>query len=374
MWHEFTPEQINLQESIGHLARSVCSNSNWTFQQKWQAIAQSGIIGISIEKEKGGAGLGAFDLFIALEALARSSEDNGFNFALAAHTLACVVPIAKYGSVEQLTTILPQLIDGRAICANAMTESESGSNPYDLQTKAVELTEGQYQINGCKTYITNGAIADYCLLYAETSANKGFFGGLSAFLIDKSKYKCTHEFEKMGLESAHLSEIRIENCLIDSNSLLNKKGAGAIIFNESMEWERTCIAGLHIGAMERVMKKTIQFVKSRKSNGISISKYQSISYRIADMQVMIDTSRALAYNTARMIDKQLNVSKESSTTKLYVSTCVKNFMLQALDIFAAAGYIKDFGIEKEVRDALAATIYSGTNDIQKNIILSNIGL
>lgn len=374
MKHELSNEQLTMQESIFDWVLKNISTQTLSFDEQWKSIAQVGIIGLAVAKDKGGAGLGAFDLLLSLEALAKSSKDNGLNFAVAAHTLACVLPIAKYGNEKQITEILPRLINGDAICANAMTESESGSSVYQLQTKATENTSDTYQIQGTKTFITNGKVADYCLIYAETTANKGFFGGISAFILNKNQFICTQDFDKMGLSSASLAELHIPEITIPNNTLLGKKGAGAFIFNESMEWERTCIAGLHIGTMERVMQQVIQFVKTRKSNGISIHKYQAISHRIADMQVMIDTSKSLAYSSARMLDKQLNVSRESSTTKLYVSNCVRNFMLEALNIFGAYGYITEYGIEQEVRDALAASIYSGTNDIQKNIIVSNLGL
>lgn len=374
MKHELTIEQKNMQESIKLLVTQVAEKPELSFKEKWKAIATTDIIGMAVDTKHGGLGLGAFDLLLAFEALAYSSKDNGFNFALAAHTLACVIPISKYGSEVQINNELAAMMNGSAICANAMTEAESGSTVYSLQTKASPADDYNYLIQGSKTFITNGSMSDYCLLYAETTADKGFFGGISAFLLNKNQYEAIQDFKKMGLESAALSELRIDNCLVANNQLLGKQGAGGYIFNESMEWERICIAGLHIGAMERVMQQVINFVKNRKSGGLNISKYQAISHTIADMQVLIDCSKAIAYSTARMLDKKLNVSRESSTTKLFVSESVKSFMLQALSIFGAYGYIKDFGIEQDVRDALASTIYSGTNEIQKNIIVSNLGL
>ncbi len=374
MRHELNQEQLLMHDSIKQQVMMIQQEPAHSFKEKWKAIAQTGIIGIAVDPSQGGLGLGAFDQLVAFEALGRASSDNGFNFALAAHTLACVIPISKYASSEQASTILASFLNGSNICANAMTESESGSSVYQLQTKAHLQNDNQYILNGSKTFISNGAIADYCLVYAETTANKGFFGGISAFLVPNNAYRCIQSYAKMGLESVDLSELLFEQSVVDVSCLLSKAGGGGFIFNESMEWERTCLAGLHIGAMERVMQQVIEFAKSRKSNGISISKYQAISHRIAEMQVLIDTSKTIAYSTARMLDKKLNVSRESSTTKLYVSEAVAKFMLEALHIFGASGYIKDYGIEQEVRDALAASIYSGTNDIQKNIISSNLGL
>ncbi len=368
---ELSGDQKLLQETIFEATSSM--SQSLSFEDKWQYIADTGIIGTCIDNEYGGLGLGATDMLIALEAMSKGSSDNGLSFAIAAHTLACVIPIHKYGTVHQKQQYIPSLIDGSMIAANAMTESESGSDVFNLQCKAKKV-EGQYLLNGSKTFISNSAASSLVLTYAETNPDKGFFGGLSAFIVEKDQYKIGASFKKMGLENCSLGEIIFEQSSLSETNLLGKEGGGAFIFNHSMEWERICLAGIHLGAMQRVLAKTIEFVKQRKSLGQSIGKFQGVSHTIADMVCTLDVARNYAYKSAWCLDHKKNVSKEAAITKLFVSNTVKNFMLNAMQIFGGYGYITEYGIEQEVRDAMAATIYSGTSEVQKNIIVSNLGI
>ncbi len=368
---EFSSEQKLLQENIYEASKSL--NQDLSFEDKWKFMADTGVIGTCIDTENGGLGLGALEMIIALEAMAKGSSDNGLSFAIAAHTLSCVIPINKYGTANQKQQYLPSLLDGKMIAANAMTESESGSDVFHLQCKAIKK-ESNYLLNGTKTFISNSKASSLVLTYAETNPDKGFFGGLSAFIVEKNQYKVGSTFKKMGLENCSLGEIIFEETYLSESNLLGKEGGGAFIFNHSMEWERICLAGIHLGAMQRVLNKTIEFVKQRKSLGQSIGKFQGVSHSIADMVTSLDVARNYAYRAAWCLDNKKNVSKEAAITKLFVSNSVKTFMLQAMQIFGGYGYISEYGIEQEVRDAMAATIYSGTSEIQKNIIVSNLGI
>lgn len=340
---------------------------------RWKYLANAGIIGTCVDHDYGGSGLGALDMLLVLEAMSKANTDNGLSFAIAAHTLSCVIPIQKYGSSAQKQIYLLKLINGEWIAANAMTESESGSDVFNMQCKTVK-NGGAYILNGTKTFISNSANSDVVLTYAATNPDKGFFGGITAFIAEKGKYSSGAMFQKMGLESCSLGEINFTDAVLSEENILGKEGGGAVIFNHSMEWERICMTGIHLGAMERVLIKTIEFTKHRKSLGQSISKFQVISHAIADMQVSLEVARVYAYKAAWLLDRKKNVSKEAAITKLFVSNTVKSFMLQAMQIFGGYGYLTEFGIEQEVRDALAATIYSGTSEIQKNIIASNLGI
>jgi len=368
---ELSEEQRLLQENIFEAARKMPHDAD--FNQKWKYVADTGIIGTVIDADYGGLGLGAIDMLIALEALGKGSVDNGLSFAIAAHTLACVVPIHKYGSVAQKDKYLSALMNGSMIAANAMTESESGSDVFNLQCKAIKEND-DYVLTGNKTFISNSAVSSVVLTYVATNPDKGFFGGLTSFIIDRKDYKIGQTFEKMGLENCSLGEIIFDGSRLSADAILGKEGGGAFIFNHSMEWERICLAGIHLGAMQRVMTKTIEFVKQRKSLGQSIGKFQGVSHAIADMQVALEVAQQYAYKSAWLLDHRKNISKEAAITKLFVSNSVKQFMLQALQIFGGYGYITEYGIEQEVRDSLSATIYSGTSEIQKNIIASNLGI
>ncbi len=368
---DLSEQQKLLQENV--YASALRMDNKLPFTQRWRYLANTGIIGTCIDLEFGGLGLGALEMLLAFEALSKGNTDNGLSFAIAAHTLSCVIPIHIYGASNQKKKYLPKLINGDWIAANAMTESESGSDAFNMQCKAIKKGN-DFILNGTKTFISNSTTSNIALTYAATNPDKGFFGGITAFIIEKEKYTISPEFRKMGLESCALGEIIFNDVALKEENILGKEGSGAIIFNHSMEWERICMTGIHLGAMQRVLDKTIDFAKQRKSMGQSISKYQGISHAIAEMQVLLDVSKAYAYRAARLLDNKKNVSKEAAIAKLFVSNSVKNFMLQAMQIFGGYGYLSDYGIEQEVRDALAATIYSGTSEIQKNIIASNLGI
>jgi alkylation response protein AidB-like acyl-CoA dehydrogenase len=367
----FSQQQQLLQSAV---YESSCRlDKSLTFLEKWKHISQSGIIGITVDSNFGGSSLGALDQVLAFEALARGNSDNGLSFAIAAHTLACVIPLNIYGTPVQKQNYFPALINGDLIMANAMTESESGSDVFNMQSTASKSGD-KYILNGIKTFISNSFYSRLVLVYASTNKDKGFFGGITAFLAEENTYSKGKIFTKMGLDSCSLGEIIFSDSGIPAVNILGQEGGGAVIFNHSMEWERICMAGIHLGAMQRVLEKTIDFVKQRKSSSQSISRYQSISHSVADMHAGLELAKNYTYKAAWMIDQKLPVGREASVVKLYVSNTVKDFMLKALQIFGGYGYITEFGIEQEVRDALAATIYSGTSEIQKNIIASYLGI
>lgn len=368
---KLSSEQKLLQDTVFQAVSNI--DCKLPLADRWKQLAETGIIGTCTGHEFGGSGLGALEMLLVLECLGKANKDNGLSFAIAAHTLSCVIPIQKYGTSVQKNKYLPGLISGEIIAANAMTESESGSDVFDMQCKAIKK-EGSYFLNGTKTFISNSTASNLVLTYASTHPDKGFFGGITAFIVEKGNYSYGTEYRKMGLESCSLGEIVFNNSMLTDESVLGNEGSGSLIFNHSMEWERICLAGIHLGAMQRVMEKTLDFVKQRKSNGQSIGKYQGVSHAIADMQVSLEVAKCYAYKAAWLLDQQKNVSKEAAIVKLFVSNTVKNFMLQAMQIFGGNGYITDYGIEQEVRDALASTIYSGTSEIQKNIIASNLGI
>ena len=368
---ELSQEQKLMQDSI-HASLSKMDNS-MSFIDRWKFIAQTGIIGTCVGKEYGGQELSALDMLLMLEALAATNSDNGLSFAIAAHTLACVIPIQKFGSDIQKQKYLKKMINGDLIVANAMTESESGSDVFTMQCKGIKQRDN-FILNGTKTFISSSSRADLVLTYVSTNPDKGFFGGITSFIVERKDFSVGTDFKKMGLESCSLGEIIFNDAIISSDNVMGKEGGGAIIFNHSMEWERICMTGIHLGAMQRVMSKTLQFVEQRKSSGQVIGKFQAVAHAIADMQVLLEVSKSYAYLAAWQLDNIKNVSKTAAVAKLFVSNSIKKFMLQAMQIFGGYGYISEYGIEKEVRDALAATIYSGTSEIQKNIIASNLGI
>ena len=208
------------------------------------------------------------------------------------------MPILKFGSEEQKDKYLPSLCDGSLIGGHAITEADSGSDAFNMRTKAVK-TGDTYVLNGTKMFITNAPIADLLLVFAMTDRSKGF-GGVSAFIVEKGTpgFTVGKPIEKMGLKTSPLSEIVLEDCVIPAGNLLGKEGAGAAIFNSEMDWERSCLFATHLGAMESTMEQTIRYARERKQFGQEIGKYQSISHKIADMKVRVELSRLILYKVA----------------------------------------------------------------------------
>ena len=221
---DLSDEQKLLQENIFESAGKL--NNASSFSERWKYLAKTGIIGISVDESVGGSGLGALEMLLALESLARGNADNGLSFAVAAHTLACVIPVNKYGSQVQKQKYLPGLINGEMLAANAMTESESGSEVFNLQCKAEKNSSG-YILNGTKTFVSNSADADLVLTYASTNKEKGFFGGITAFIVEKGKYKTGSHFRKMGLESCSLGEIVFDNVALTAENIFPELSLGA---------------------------------------------------------------------------------------------------------------------------------------------------
>lgn len=346
-------------------------------KEEWLACGSEKLHGLCIPKAYGGLGLNAIETANALEALAYGSEDGGLLFSLAAQLLSCTIPLYLHGSEEQKNKYLPLLCSGKLMAANAMTEVQAGSDVFAMQTTAVRAGDN-YQLNGEKNYISNLPVSDMALLYAATNPEKGFYGGISAFIIDNLKEKglsLSLPVSKMGLRSCLMGNMELKNVSVPANRLLGKEGAGAMLFSESMNWERGLMAAIHVGTMKRILEKCIARANSKRVAGEPLGKNQAISHRIAHMHMLLETSALMVHKAARELDEQAaSVTLTCSTTKLYVSEALNNVCDMALLIFGANGYITEASVERYKRDAVAASTYSGTNDIQKNIIAKWLGI
>ena len=289
--------------------------------------------------------------------------------------MACVVPIWRHGSEEQKSELLPLLIKGRLIAVNAMTEPESGSDPFSMKTTAVRDGD-DFVINGIKTFSSNGPVADIAVLYARTDPKKGYLGGITAFLVGKgvAGFKTGQQFSKMGLRSCPIGELIFDNVRVPSSSALGPIGSGGPIFNESMEWERSCLVAAHLGTMERLLENAIEYAKTRKSSGRRISEHQAISHRIADVKVRLEAARLLTYRAAMRLETSKAVGLDASIAKLFASEALVETALDTVRVLGGYGIMAEYGAERALRDAVAGTIYSGTNDIQRNIIARWLGL
>lgn len=341
----------------------------------WRKCGEMGLPALAVPEEYGGSGLDGLSTAIALEALGYGCEDGGLSFAICAHLLACVMPITHHGSDELKRRYLPDLCEGKLIAVNAMTEPESGSDAFSMKTTAV-LDGDHYVVNGTKTFGSNGPIADVALLYALTNPDKGYYGGITAFVVEKGTagFQAGQRFEKMGLRTSPISELVFEDARVPVDQVVGKVGAGAQIFAQSMDWERICLFASHVGSMERLLERAIQYAKTRKQFGQPISKFQAISHRIADMKVRLEAARLLTYRAASGLVAGKSNSLDASITKLFVSESFVQSALETVQILGGYGFMVEYDVERTLRDAVGGTLYSGTSEMQRNIIAGWLGL
>ncbi len=365
---DFAQEQIN--------PGAVEREQNGTFDRDvWKACGRLGLTGWIVPEQYGGKASTALSTVRMLESLGYASDDLGLNFGIAAHLLAVVVPILKFGTEDQQGRLLSFLSDGTSIGGNAITERSAGSDVFNMSTKA-EFVQGAYQLNGVKTYCSNGKNANLILTYAQTHPNKGFFGGISAFILegDRTVFKWSDEKSKLGLRSCSLAEVIMQDTLVEPRNRLGEEGAGGPIFNYSMDWERACLGGIHLGAMDRLLELAVTFSNERFAGGYNLSSRQAISHPLANFKIRLEGARLLTYQAAAAIDRGDKRNRFCSLAKVAVSECYRDLCMQLMQVFAGSAYETPNRIETHLRAAIAGTIYSGTSEIHRNLVANDIGL
>jgi alkylation response protein AidB-like acyl-CoA dehydrogenase len=255
-----------------------------------------------------------------------------------------------------------------------MTEPDAGSDTAGLRARAKKV-DGGYVLSGTKTFSTNAPICHLAVVFATLDPDLGR-GGITAFLVDREAqgFSVSNDISKMGLRTSPMSEIVLRDCFVPNAARLGSEGAGLAVFNSSMEWERSCILAGNIGAMERQLEGCIRYARERRQFGQPIGKFQSVSNRIADMKVRLETARLLLYKVAWLKQNGKLAVVEAAMAKLYLSESFLQSSLDALRIYGGYGYMTEFEVERQVRDAIGGTLYSGTSDIQRVIIARMLGL
>jgi alkylation response protein AidB-like acyl-CoA dehydrogenase len=334
----------------------------------WKKCAEFGIQGLPVPQEYGGGGADTLTTLCALEALGYGCRDNGFLFSLNAHMWTTEIPLMAFGTEEQKRRYLPKLINGEWIGLHAMTEPMSGSDAYSLHMRA-ERKGDCYVLNGTKTFTTNAQHAHLFVIFANVDPSKGI-NGVSAFLVERGTPGLIvgRKLHKMGLRTSPMCEVALVDCEVPAGNLLDKEGSGQAIFTTSMEWERTCILASHLGMMQRVLETCVKYARERNQFGQPIGKFSAIGNMIADMDVRLETGRLLLYKAAWLKSQGRHPLREASIAKLYVSEACVQSCLDAIQIHGGYGYMTEYQIERELRDAIASKIYSGTSEIQRVII------
>lgn len=377
-----TKEQLLLREEIIRFSRQELSpgardrDRDGQFSRDlWERCAGVGLAGLPVPEEYGGSGLDPLSSALALEAFGYGCEDGGLVFSMCAHLLACVVPIWLHGTEDQKRRFLPSLCSGESIAVNAMTEPDSGSDAFAMKTLARE-EDGGFRLSGTKTFCSNAPVADLALVYAVTDREKGYHGGTTAFLVGKGSpgFEVGQEFDKMGLRTSPIGEVILDDVFVPKENVVGGVGGGATVFVQSMEWERTLIGAGHVGVMERLLERSVQYSRDRTAYGQPIGKFQAVSHRIADMKVRLEASRLLVYRTAWRLGQFRDVAVDSSAAKLFVSESLVETALDSIKVLGGYGFMVEYDNERALRDSIAGLLYSGTNDIQRNVIARWLGV
>ncbi|MEM9142876.1 MAG: acyl-CoA dehydrogenase family protein [Bacteroidota bacterium] len=344
--------------------------------EDWKKCAGFGIQGLASVKGYGGQQdtINLLTATLAMQAMGYGCKDNGLPFALNAQMWTVQKPILKFGSDFQKKRFLKPMAQGEKIGCHALTEPQAGSDVFNLSTTAKKV-EGGYLLNGRKCMITLAPIADIALVFANSSPKLGKWG-LSAFIVEKGLPGFTQgpNEEKMGMRTVPFGELIFDDCFVPVENLLGKEGAGWGITNYTLEYDRCCILASQLGSMERQLEESIDFVKQRKQFGKSISEFQAVSHRIANMKLRLETSRLLLYQVAWLKHQDRPAMMEAALLKLHLGESFVASSLDAIRCNGGRGYISENGVERDLRDAVGSVLYAGTSDIQRNIIANLMGL
>lgn len=378
VWNE---EQLMLKRSIIDFAHNELNDGvierdrEGCFSiQNWKKCAEFGVHGLCVPQAYGGSGHDALTAVLAMESLGYACKDNGLIFAINAQMWSVQTPICRYGSEDQKNAYLSRLVSGELIGAHGMTEPDSGSDSFSLSTKA-EKHGDKYILNGTKVFTTSAPVADLFLIFATTNKARGFMG-ITAFLVEKGTpgLCASRPTEKMGLRTAPFGEVVLEDCEVGVENRLGGEGNGGVIFRHSMDWERNCILASAIGTMDRQVEVCTEYAKQRRQFGQPIGNFQSVSHKIVDMKIRLETARLLLYQTAWLRDQGRDVGQHAAMAKLYISECFVQSSLDAIQVHGGYGYTTELEIERDLRDSIAGRIYSGTSEIQREVIARSMGL
>lgn len=331
-----------------------------------KALSEADLCGLYIPEEYGGFGGGVFELCLAVEEL--SKIDGGISLAMAATALG-TFPLLLFGSEAQKKQYLPGIAAGTTIAAFGLTEANAGSDALGMKTTAV-LEGNEYVINGTKQWITNGENAQFYTVFAKTNLAKGA-RGISCFIVEKGTpgFAFGKHEDKMGIRASSTTELVLQNCRIPKENILGKEGMGSIVAINTLNFSRPGVGSQALGIAAGALQDAIAYSRQRVQFGEAISSFQAVQHMLADMATEVEAARALLYATARTIDAgEKKFAKESAMSKLFCSDVAMRVTVDALQVMGGYGYMREYPMEKRMRDAKITQIYEGTNQIQRNEI------
>lgn len=370
-----TPEQQSIRDLARKIAVEKIIPVRAELDEKeefpWEIMkvcAETGLFGVSIEEEYGGFGGGVLENCLAVEELSRACLGVATSYAgsgLGAH------PIMLYGSPEQKKKYLPEIASGRKLAAFGLTEADAGSDAGSIRTTATR-TEGGYLLNGTKQWITNGGEAEIYTIIAMTDRSKGPRGA-SAFIVEKGMpgFSFGKKEKKLGIRASATRELVFQDCFVPKENLIAREGMGFIITMRTFDRTRPGVGAQGVGVAQGALDEAVRYARERVQFERKIISFQAIQHLLADMATLVEAARALVYSVARYIDQSKDpkdISKVSGMAKVFASDVAMKVTTDAVQIFGGYGYMRDYPVEKMMRDAKILQIYEGTNQIQRNII------
>lgn len=377
---DFPGLNFNLGETADMLRESVCSfaqeelaplaaeidRSNEFPPALWRKMGDLGVLGVTVEEEYGGAGMGYLEHVIAMEEISRASASVGLSYG--AHSNLCVNQIRRNGDERQKQEYLPKLVSGEHVGALAMSEPNAGSDVVSMRLSA-NRKNGEYILNGSKMWITNGPDADVLVVYAKTDAQAGPHG-ITAFIVEKgfTGFSTAQKLDKFGMRGSNTCELVFEDCRIPAENVLGGENRGVQVLMSGLDYERVVLAGGPVGIMRNCMDVVLPYVHEREQFGQPIGEFQLMQGKLADMYTIMNASRAYVYAVAAACDRGETTRKDAAGAILYAAEKATWLALESIQALGGNGYINDYPTGRLLRDAKLYEIGAGTSEIRRMLI------
>jgi alkylation response protein AidB-like acyl-CoA dehydrogenase len=377
---EWSEEQRRLREALrrwhaalsaDHLQYDRDGSFPWG---KWKLIRESDLLRIPFDAAWGGLGENLLTTMYVLEDLGYGCRDTGLTFSIVTHMVSTGVPVQRFGSAELKARYMAPICEGSMIGAHAITEPEGGSDVLSMRTTATPDGD-HFVLQGTKTFVSNGPVADVFVVYARTDPKAGPFG-VTAFLLERDTpgLAVGPPTDKMGLRSSPFCELVFDGCRVPRERMIGKLGSGFLVLDHVMKWEILCSFVVTVGGMQHRLERCVAHARTRIQFGKPIGSFQSVSNKLVDMKIGVETSRKWLYDTAERFSRNMNITVDLAISKLVASESNVASAMAAVQIFGGRGYLTEYGLEKDLRDAISGTIYSGTSEIQRGRIAKMQGL
>lgn len=357
--------------SADHIEQDADGEFPW---DQWKLVQECGILRLPFDEQWGGLGQDLLTTMYLLEWLGYGCRNGGLNFSVSTHMVSTGVPLQRFGSAQLKQRFLPRICDGTALGAHAITEPDGGSDALRMNTTATRDGD-HFVLNGSKTFVSNGPVADLFVVYARTHPDGGPLG-ITAFLVERGTpgFDVGKPIKKMGLRTSPIAELFFDDCRIPAGNVVGRQGAGFLILDYVMKWEILCSFVINVGEMQHRLERCVDYARTRTQFGKTIGSFQAISHKIVEMKIATETARRWLYDTAAKLSRGENITVDLAISKLLASEGNLASALAAVQIFGGNGYMAEYGLEKDLRNSVAGTIYSGTSEIQRNRIATMLGL